>query len=546
MDHSEYRIFGPPGTGKTTRLAHEIGRAARQFGSENVVAVSFTRAAAHEIGSRNVPLPRDRVGTLHSFAWRALGRPIIAETKADEWNSSGIPSGWMIQKQSGALDDHAALNGDRGGWQLNQWNLLRSMQRERDIGGGDLKKFVEAWTDWKAGREYFDFTDLIACSLIAIDSCPGAPLVGFFDESQDFTPLELALVRKWGARMKFFILAGDDDQCIYSFKGATPHAFLTPPVDDDHKIFLSQSYRVPRAVHREALQYTDKLAEREAKEYRPRDEEGAVDRSSLSIHAGDVEALVSAVHDATTDGSTAMILTSCGYMLGGRASITNDGRQGFGVIDAMRNKGMPFWNPYRSTRGDWNPMRGATRRLAAYLRPCPMTWGDDERRSWSWHDLWDWIEHIPSSGSDAKLVRGAKKKVREMAKDERADDVVPVAIVNDLFLDGVQWWNGSPDLLADLWAPKKRSSLRYPMRIIKRQGRAALVQKPRVIVGTIHSVKGGEADTVFLAPDLSASGFEEWRGETKRDRVRRLFYVATTRARRRLVLLSASDEQSVW
>jgi len=68
MDHSEYRIFGPPGTGKTTRLAHEIGRAAKQFGSENVVAVSFTRAAAHEPGSRNVPLPRDRVGTLHSFA----------------------------------------------------------------------------------------------------------------------------------------------------------------------------------------------------------------------------------------------------------------------------------------------------------------------------------------------------------------------------------------------------------------------------------------------------------------------------------------------
>ena len=62
--------------------------------------------------------------------------------------------------------------------------------------------------------------------------------------------MQLSLVRKWGERANYFIVAGDDDQTIYSFTGATPEAFLDPDIPDDHKIVLKQSYRVPRAVHR--------------------------------------------------------------------------------------------------------------------------------------------------------------------------------------------------------------------------------------------------------------------------------------------------------
>ena len=61
--------------------------------------------------------------------------------------------------------------------------------------------------------------------------------------------MQLNLVRKWGDRAEYFIIAGDDDQTIYTFTGATPDAFLDPDIPDDHKIILKQSYRVPRAVH---------------------------------------------------------------------------------------------------------------------------------------------------------------------------------------------------------------------------------------------------------------------------------------------------------
>ena len=86
---TEYRLHGPPGTGKTRALADIwVPRAAKRFGSDNVVICSLTKTAAAEIASRDLPIPRDNVGTLHALAFRALGRPTIAEGEIAAWNEA--------------------------------------------------------------------------------------------------------------------------------------------------------------------------------------------------------------------------------------------------------------------------------------------------------------------------------------------------------------------------------------------------------------------------------------------------------------------------
>jgi superfamily I DNA/RNA helicase len=60
---------------------------------------------------------------------------------------------------------------------------------------------------------------------------------------------------------------------------------------------------------------------------------------------------------------------------------------------------------------------------------------------------------------------------------------------------------------------------------------------PKVVVGTIHSVKGGQADVVYLFPDLSQAGDAQYnRGGAARDSAIRVFYVGLTRARETLYI----------
>ena len=79
--------------------------------------------------------------------------------------------------------------------------------------------------------------------------------------------------------------------------------------------------------------------------------------------------------------------------------------------------------------------------------------------------------------------------------------------------------------------------MQFPLAIAKKLGPLSLKMTPKVIIGTIHSVKGGEADVVYLFPDLSMAGYREWIAPGDgHDSVVSQFYVGMTRAREVLVL----------
>ena len=80
MEHGEYRVFGPPGTGKTHYLARQVARAVPTTSPQKIVVVSFTKAAAEEIASRVEGESGVRVGTLHSFCYKAVEAGDIANS----------------------------------------------------------------------------------------------------------------------------------------------------------------------------------------------------------------------------------------------------------------------------------------------------------------------------------------------------------------------------------------------------------------------------------------------------------------------------------
>ena len=109
---TEYRIFGPPGAGKTTNLTRQIRRAVDRYGTESIMVTSFSRGAAAELAGRDLPISPDRVGTLHSHCWHALGGPEVAESNVNEWNKDHPTLAITPAKKQGKLDGEESGDDD--------------------------------------------------------------------------------------------------------------------------------------------------------------------------------------------------------------------------------------------------------------------------------------------------------------------------------------------------------------------------------------------------------------------------------------------------
>lgn len=211
----EYRVYGPPGCGKTTWLSRQITRAAQARGSEEVFVASFTKTAAVELVGRNLPISDKAVGTLHSHCYRAIGDPTIAEVHVEDFNTE-FPHYALSSSAKGKMDeaavDTAAGETDADAL-LNQYNILRNKMIPKDQWSPEILGFANAWETFKENNELLDFTDLIETAYKNFDTPLNAPTIGFIDECQDLTPLQFELVRKWGRTMERLILVGDPDQC---------------------------------------------------------------------------------------------------------------------------------------------------------------------------------------------------------------------------------------------------------------------------------------------------------------------------------------------
>jgi superfamily I DNA/RNA helicase len=390
------------------------------------------------------------------------------------------------------------------------------------------------WEDWKHESGLVDFTDLLEIALRDIRLAPGDPSVLIADEAQDFSRLQLSLIRQWGQYCDYMLVAGDEDQLLYGWCGCTPDAFLHPPVPEDRKRVLSQSYRVPRAVHRLADRWVKQLTVREPKEYLPRDADGEVRWLDTGNWRYPDDILTDA-DQYLQQGKTVMFLTTCSYMLDPLKRV-------------LRAAGLPFHNPYRQTRGDWNPLRSkgttAADRLLAFLRPREDVWGA-QAGVWQARDLQAWVEMVKADGL---LTNGAKARIARLAPEQ----AIGLELLTQLFrpeagdamlaaLGGTL--GASVDWLQARLLTTVQQKLEYPTTVLMRRGVQGLVSPPQIMLGTIHSVKGGQADVVYLFPDLSVAGMSEWvQGGERADAVIRQMYVGMTRARESLVVCSPVGE----
>jgi DNA helicase-2/ATP-dependent DNA helicase PcrA len=551
-DHGpEVQLYGPPGTGKTTALTHWIRETVRYRGADSVMVSSFTVTAAAELAAgkgSKLPLPKGAIGTLHSHAKRATGLGAVVTEALDDWNDThpGLALSGKTRKGEAGLDDPYADGGGGatdGDSLLSEMDSLRNRMTPREEWPRKVAHFAEKWEEWKRDNDVVDFTDMIEIALRDTETAPSHPEVGFFDEVQDNTALELALIRKWGKAMRQVVMAGDDDQMIYGFRGASPDGLLSHQVAAADTLVLGQSHRIPASVHRAAEMWIRRVSARQEKRYVSRAEEGRClvsHRLKGADGPGLVRAIEKEIAQTVTDPVTGrtrpkrvMVLASCAYMIDP-------------VKHALRDAGVPFWNPYRTKRSDWNPMaqrEGAItsrERLLSYLIMDERAFGEQRSRIWTGEDVRRWVGAIKTSGI---LPRGHAEALQALPNRSLDQDTL-LNLFDPRLDDDTLGRILGPDLdwFESALNARMLKDMRFPLHVARRRGPAALVESPQVCLGTIHSVKGGEADIVFLLPDLSQRGYQEFEraGET-RDGVIRQMYVAMTRARQELVVCAPSD-----
>ena len=521
MSKIEKRVFGPPGTGKTTDMVVNATRAAETYGEDMVSIVSLTNTAVREAFGRDIPIDPRNITTLHSRCKRALNAPPPAESMISEFISSSTE--WFIgenalppylrkgiSRVSGDEDEEVPIErsmSGRGTTMYERAQIYRNQMTPLAEWNQHVREWYAGWSSWCMESGHMDFTGWME-NCLRTKALPGQEVV-FVDEAQDHTPLQLAVLRSW--RTHDLIMVGDDDQNLYEWSGAIPEKFFATRIAPENERVLSQSYRIPSAVHGVADPWVRRISHRREKVYHSRDEVGKAYSSRYSIdnaRRGDLP-------DGFLDdpNSTYMILASCGYLLDP-------------VINILRSRGIAFHNPYRRSNKKWNPLDTPRERVIDYA----------QKGAWSGRSIVNWAGAL--GARSGAFTKGAKAGFIERCKE--FDNLeVPYDIVRQAFTDQVfeRIMRRDASIFSEFRTPGMIGSWDYMLDVINKGGDW---KKPRVIIGTIHSVKGGEADVVYLMPDMSGAGGADY--INRPDRVIRLFYVGMTRARQELALCSPSVE----
>jgi DNA helicase-2/ATP-dependent DNA helicase PcrA len=468
-------ILGPPGTGKTTRLLGMLERYLNDGGSmERVAFVSFSRRAIKEVA---VKLGKDLdefpyFRTIHSLAYHFLNLDRDDVFQYKHWQTFsdivGIPF-------AAAGHEEPVWDGTVGDKVMALHNLARS--RETDLEHEWRTAMLPNLTlrtlhDTVRAYEKFKHTNALWDFHDMIAKADGTLPVDllFVDEAQDTSKASWSFLRRSSKDVPHVVLAGDDDQAVYAWSGADATA-LGRFLGD--RTVLPQSYRLPRRIKLLAGHVISRVKQRVEKEFHARvDEDGR-----------EVEGEVTYRNEVSTinlrDTESWLLLARSNYQL-------EEYRQ------LARSQGVVYTLP----DGEWSHSLPPVRAAITYERL---------RKG----------QEVPRSEVRAMLQFGLHQPKK----------LPPVVKWDDLYSEQAMeqsWMVGLPHI-----SPSDREYIRA-----LRQGGEKLNGPGRVRIGTVHSVKGAEADNVVLKSDISER--VTYGARIDPDSEHRVQYVGVTRAAKAL------------
>ena len=257
-------VLAGAGSGKTRVITQKIAHLILNQGMDaaHITAVTFTNKAAREMRERvSALLPREKSRGLTVSTFHTLGLNILRR----EHKHLGFKAGFSIfdSQDSGHLVNELinkariGLDPDQTRWKISAWKndqllpaaALLKAEDDRDIA---IARIYEEYQRHLKAYNAFDFDDLILAPVTLLTDDAEvrerwqARIRHFLvDEYQDTNGAQYELVKQLVGRLGMFTAVGDDDQSIYTWRGARPENLMR--LQEDYPrlkvVKLEQNYR---------------------------------------------------------------------------------------------------------------------------------------------------------------------------------------------------------------------------------------------------------------------------------------------------------------
>jgi DNA helicase-2/ATP-dependent DNA helicase PcrA len=572
-------IIAGAGTGKTNTLAHRVAHLVLEGAApERILLLTFTRRAALEMtrragrivaeAHRSVRLPWS--GTFHSVANRLIRRHCAAVGLTESFSvlDRGDAADLMdvarhelgfskTEKRFPRKDTCVAIYSHR----VNTQGTLEATLREAfpwcEEWEAELKRLFAAYVERKLANQALDYDDLLLYWHAMMEDAALAKEIGerfdhvLVDEYQDTNVLQAEILARLRPDGKGLTVVGDDAQAIYSFRAATVENILSFEKRFGASVVtLEENYRSSQSVLDAANALMREASRQYQKDLRSMKSEGPKPRYvTVADDAAQAQYVVGRVLEAREEGvdlkrqavlfrsshhsdvlELELVRRNIPYVKYGglkflEAAHVKDALAVLRWADNPRNR-VAAWRALqllpgvgpRSAERAWTAFEAASRQWAALesgSKPFDelMHGLADPAASWSgqMQRVREWYAPVMERKYDASEVRAA-----DLVQLERIASAYGTreAFLTDMALDPPQ---ASSDLAGE-----------------------PLLDEDYLVLSTVHSAKGQEWDAVVVLnvtdgnfPNEFATGKPEAIEEE-----RRLLYVALTRAKTKLDLIS--------
>lgn len=572
-------IIAGAGAGKTKTITHRIAHLIEQgVAPHRILAVTFTNKAAGEMRERVRALLERSSGPHH-----AGGRPLVATFHAlgvrllrEFHEAAGLPRAFSIWDRDDSVRTIKRILSELDDESMTPRAVLSAISRHK--GKGETPASLEAqaqnhrerhvahvWQEYEAAmREEgaLDFDDLLGRTLALLRSNSGVldRLQKRYthltiDEYQDTNGVQYEIARLLAGESRNLCVVGDIDQNIYSWRGAELEHLLEfeTTFPGAKVVTLEQNYRSTRTILAAADAVIQKNRRRKPKTLFTDNETG----EPIELFAARNE-----VEEAWFVAAKARELLQRGTNAGEIAILYRENFQSRALEEALLHAGVPY-----RVLGTKFFERKEVKDVLSYLRAAlnPKSRADLARaagtpaRGIGPATLKKWFEGEAIAGAAGKKTAAFRETLEHIAQ---AAHTLPASEAVRYCIDasGI----GKLYASADTEEAKERLenirelvnvAVKYehetPPTGIEQLLEEAALQSDQdglanaadaVALMTVHASKGLEFDAVFIT-GLEQGLFPSMRESPDRDaeEERRLFYVAVTRARKRLFLSFAHE-----